>query len=169
MKKHNGFSVSTVIVLLILYGTLVGGTGDLYGVENEAQGVDVSGYDYNPMGKPDPFRPFIESETAVKKKKAETKRPRVTSLSPLQKSSIDQYKLKGIAGNGQNRSAIVADANGKFYPVFRGTTIGLNNGKVVAILADRVVVEETAKNQKGEPKVTRVTMKLHDEYLEGKP
>jgi type IV pilus assembly protein PilP len=167
MKKHSGFSVSTVI--LVLYGTLVGGTGDLFGVENNPRGIAVSGYSYNPVGKPDPFRSFLDEELAAKKtadllamKKAAAKRP-ADSLFPLRRSAVDQYKLRGIAGNALSRTAIVEDGSGKFYPISPGTIIGQENGKVAAILPDRVIVEQTARDRKGQSKVMRITMKLHEE------
>jgi len=39
------------------------------------------------------------------------------------------------------RVAVVEDATKKFYPLFAGTHIGLHNGKVIEIMADRVIVK----------------------------
>jgi Tfp pilus assembly protein PilP len=161
MKKHSGFSVSTVIVLLILFGTLAGGTEELFGIESEPQEQEGSVFSYNPEGKPDPFRPFIDAETAAKKKVV--RKPPVVVRSPLQRSAVNGYKLRGIAGNASDRTAIVEDAGGKYYPLFRGTIIGRNNGLVTAILPDRVIVEEMARDRGGQSKVNRITMKLHEE------
>ena len=44
----------------------------------------------------------------------------------------------------------------KFYPLLRGTHIGLRKGKVMEIMADRVIVEEPDKN-----KTKRIVLKLH--------
>ncbi len=111
-------------------------------------------YSYNPLGKPDPFRPFVEVEVevAVKKKGEKTE---VASIFPLQRISAEQFRVVGIAGDNIRRVAVVEDATKKFYPLFAGTHIGLHNGKVIEIMADRVIVEEYAsKNAK------RIILKL---------
>ncbi|HON58818.1 MAG TPA: pilus assembly protein PilP [Smithella sp.] len=113
-------------------------------------------YSYNPLGKPDPFKAFIEIETTEKKKKEEKKALAATSIFPLQREDTENYRVVGIAGDQEHRVAIVEDAAKKFYPLYKGTRIGLNNGKVVEILQDRVIVEEY-----DEGKAKRVTLKLH--------
>ncbi|KUG22418.1 hypothetical protein ASZ90_007822 [hydrocarbon metagenome] len=97
-------------------------------------------YTYNPSGKPDPFRPFVTVDTAVAKqqlaKKAEV------SMFPLQRAEAEKYRVVGIAGDKNHRVAICEDTAKKFYPLYVGTHIGLYNGKVIEILADRVIIEE---------------------------
>ena len=109
-------------------------------------------YSYNPMDKPDPFKPFIEIEK-IEKKKAEKKAP--DSIFPLQRSEADSYRVVGIAGTPEKRVAIVEDAAKKFYPLVKGTRIGLYDGKVVEITADSVIVEEYE-----DKKARRVVLKL---------
>jgi len=113
-------------------------------------------YSYNPLGKPDPFRPFVTVVTAkdidVKKqiaKKAEA------SMFPLQRAETEKYRVVGIAGDKDHRVAIAEDASKKFYPLLVGTHIGLYNGKVIEIMADRVIVEEYETK-----KAKRVILKL---------
>lgn len=110
-------------------------------------------YSYNPSGKPDPFKPFIVIDVIALKqqivKKAEA------SIFPLQRAGTETYKIVGIAGDGDRRVAICEDAAKKFYPLFKGTHIGLYNGKVIEIMADRVIVEEYETNN-----ATRVILKL---------
>jgi type IV pilus assembly protein PilP len=108
-------------------------------------------YNYNPVGKPDPFRPFIVVE--VVEKKIEKKEP--LSIFPLQRAETDRYRVVGIAGDEDHRVAIAEDTAKKFYPLLKGTRIGLLNGKVVEIMADRVIVEEYEGN-----KAKRVILKL---------
>jgi len=123
-------------------------------------------YRYNPIGKPDPFKPFIELEIDLKKK---LERPKALSINPLQRVSIDQFRVVGIGGDEHSKIAMVQDYRGKFYPIFLGTYIGLNSGRVVQILADRVIVEERIKLEAKKTKTTRIMMKLHNEEGEGKP
>jgi type IV pilus assembly protein PilP len=111
-------------------------------------------YNYNPLGKPDPFRPFVELEIAAKKKEEKDKKE-TPSIFPLQRVDVENFKVVGIAGDEVRRVAIVQDATKKFYPLFLGTRIGLHNGKVQDILADRVVVDELQGK-----KAKRIILKL---------
>jgi type IV pilus assembly protein PilP len=110
-------------------------------------------YNYNPLGKSDPFKPFIEVELATKVK-AEVKKDE-SSIFPLQRVEVEKFRLVGIAGDDIRRVAVVEDATRKFYPLFIGTHIGVNKGKVLEILADRVIVEEYETN-----KAKRIILKL---------
>ena len=174
-KKRNSFPVSLTIAVAFLYGILAGVTGALHAAEAKAAPVPAAAqvkvapvpaavaqtYHYSPVKKPDPFRSFLDREAAEQKKKAAKLTP--IPQSPLQRADVDQYKLRGIAGDEGRRSAIVEDANGRFYPLFRGTVVGKNNGKVVEILPDRVIVEEKVRTRAGQSQVKRITMKLHRE------
>ncbi len=134
--------------------------------DSKAAGIKVADtktaapYKYNPAGKPDPFKPFIEQELADKQRLAKAK---PLPLSPLQRAGIDQFRLVGISGDEKVRKAIVQDARGKIYPLFIGTYIGLNNGRVAEILADRVIVEEKFKARAGKTKANRIMIKLRTE------
>jgi Tfp pilus assembly protein PilP len=110
-------------------------------------------YNYNPLGKPDPFKPFIEVELAAKMK-AEVKQD-VSTIFPLLRIDVEKFRLVGIAGDQIRRVAVVEDAAKKFYPLFIGTHIGVNKGKVLEILSDRVIVEEYEAN-----KAKRIILKL---------
>ena len=118
-------------------------------------------YKYNPMGKPDPFRPFIGREMGARKKIQKDLSP-----SPLLKDDIDQFRLVGISGDEQIRRAIVQDAKGKVYPLQTGTYIGMKKGRVLEILADRVIVEENSEARAGKMRNNKITMKLRMEDVE---
>ncbi len=109
-------------------------------------------YSYNPLGKPDPFKPFVDVEITAAKKGKESK---AESIFPLQRVGVENFKLVGIAGDQIRRVAVVEDSTKKFYPLFIGTRIGLHNGKVTDILADRVTVDELDGK-----KVKRIILKL---------
>jgi type IV pilus assembly protein PilP len=179
MKKNSAVAYTTTLVLVsVLWVGVSGSSGaDPKGAEKKAaepkaveqkatEAKPVPQYSYNPAGKPDPFKPFIELDAAAKKK---VEKAKPLPIFPLQRADIDEFKLVGISGDEQKRKAIVQDSKGKVYPVFIGTSIGLNNGRVVGILADRVIVEEKVKARAGKPKTNRITIKLHKEEGEGKP
>ena len=73
----------------------------------------------------------------------------------------------GIAGNDMRRTAVVEDgAAKKNYPLFVGTYIGSNEGRVAQILPDRVIVEERVEDETKKGKqvqIRRITMMLHKE------
>jgi type IV pilus assembly protein PilP len=108
-------------------------------------------YSYNPLGKPDPFKPFIDVEIKAAKKE----KSKIESIFPLQRADVENFKLVGIVGDQERRVAVVEDSNKKFYPLFIGTRIGLHDGKVTDILADRVTVDELDGK-----KIKRIILKL---------
>jgi type IV pilus assembly protein PilP len=130
---------------------------------------------FNPAGKPDPFKPFVDAELALKKKQlelkllAEKQKQKVLPLSPLQRLDIGQFKLVGIAGNQRGRKAMVQDMQGKFYPITIGTLIGLNSARVFEIREDSVLLEEPPALKSAKAKKKIIEMKLRKEGDEGKP
>ncbi|MCX5838920.1 MAG: pilus assembly protein PilP [Deltaproteobacteria bacterium] len=142
-----------------------------------AEVPEATGYVYVPTGKSDPFKPFIETDLALKKKMEEELMKKAAAakglpISPLQQMEIDQLRLVGIAGGDQGRTAIVEDGvSKKHYPLFVGTYIGMNGGRIVSIRPDRVIIEERLPGQSKKvkkAKVKRITVMLHKED-EGKP
>ena len=109
-----------------------------------------SAYSYNPAGKPDPFKPFVDVDVKSAQKKKDE------SIFPLERAEIDSFTLVGIVGDSSKRAAVVQDANKKFYPVFVGSHIGTRKGKVTAILSDQVMVDELDENNK----VRKIVLKL---------
>jgi type IV pilus assembly protein PilP len=132
-------------------------------------------FSFDPQGKPDPFKPFVDAEIALKKKqleeqlKKQKKKQVALPLSPLQRFGIEQFKLVGIAGNNISRKAIIQDMNGKFYPIATGMLIGLNRAKVVEIRESSVLLEEPLTGGSKTPKKKFIEMKLRKEGDEGKP
>ncbi len=123
----------------------------------------------------DPFKPFMETVPTLQTKADMGKKKSApsASISPLQRLELGQFRLLGIAGNENSRAAIVADGTTKkFYSLFVGTYIGLNGGRVAAILPDRVVVEERVEPPDKKTKrvqVRKIPILLHKEHEEGKP
>ena len=126
---------------------------DQFQIQQQSQAPEDN-YKYYPLGKPDPFHPFVEIVIATKKKEEKK-----VSAYPLERDEIEKFSLVGIVGDQTQRLAIVEvmeEGKLKFYPLLRGTHIGLHKGKVMEIMADRVIVEEPDKN-----KTKRIVLKLH--------
>jgi len=110
-------------------------------------------YSYNPAGKPDPFKSFIQLTSAKGSKTA--------PLTPLQKYDISQLKLVAIISSPDGNIALVEDVAGKGYFLKKGTWIGKNDGKVTRILKDKVIVEEVYQDIFGQTKTNEISLSLH--------
>lgn len=99
-------------------------------------------YVYDQSGRRDPFEPL----TTVKKPIAQQDAP----LTPLEKFDLGQLRLIGvIIGMGEPRAMVIAP-DGKSYILKKGIKVGKNNGRVVGIKGDAVLVEERYYDFSGE-------------------
>ena len=111
-------------------------------------------YAYDPVGKTDPFKPFIQI-TSVMKSAGNV------PLTPLQKYEISQLKLVAIISTPEGNVALVEDSSGKGYFLKKGTGIGKNDGKVTKILKDKVIIEEVYQDILGQTKINEISLYLH--------
>ena len=122
--------------------------------KKEPEKKEEAEYSYNPAGKPDPFKPFIQL-TPVREAS------RSAPLTPLQKYDISQLKLVAIISTPEGNIALVEDATGKGYFLKKGTWIGKNDGKVTKILKDKVIIEEVYQDIFGQTKTNEISLFLH--------
>jgi len=111
-------------------------------------------YSYDPTGKKDPFKPFLQVTSA----KGSSKN---TQLTPLEKYEISQLKLVAIISTPEGNVALIEDSTGKGYFLKKGTGIGKNDGKVTKILKDTVIIEETYQDIFGKTKTSEISLFLH--------
>ncbi len=130
----------------------------LLGLAPKEKGVP-SGRLYNPKGKLDPFEPLFRQQPAAKSKKKKRKR-RKGPLTPLEKVDLSQLRLTGVILAKTGNRALVREASGKGYVVKVGTPIGINSGRIVQILKDRIIVEEEVEDLLGKVTVKKRTMTL---------
>jgi len=120
---------------------------------------------YRPQGKVDPFIPLI-----VKKKRTiadsqpaakivTQKRTRILTL--LEKFDLSQLKLTAIMMAPKHSFAIVEESSGRGFVVKIGTRIGLNSGRVVDILLDRIIIQEIEEIIAGKRLYITKEMKLN--------
>ena len=110
---------------------------------------------YDPKGKIDPFIPLIKEEskkvgggTVVAAKITQRKKRKPTT--PLERIELSQLSLKAIVRSAQGNKALVEEASGKGYIITKGTFIGINQGTVIDIQKDRVIVEEEVESIQGD-------------------
>jgi type IV pilus assembly protein PilP len=120
--------------------------------KKEPEKKEEAEFSYNPAGKPDPFKPFIQLSPAREASRI--------PLTPLQKFDISQLKLVAIISTPEGNIAMVEDATGKGYFLKKGTWIGKNDGKVTKILKDKVIIEEVYQDIFGQTKTNEISLFL---------
>ena len=127
--------------------------------EKEVAKKEEPEFSYNPAGKADPFRPFIQLTPE--------KAPKSAFLTPLQKYDISQLRLVAIITLPDGSVGLVEDQQGRGYFLKRGTAIGRHDGKVKAIHKDRVIIEEAYSDVLGQGKVNEISLFLYQPAEEG--
>lgn len=122
------------------------------GEKKEPEKKEEAEYSYNPAGKPDPFKPFVQSAS---------RGSRTAPATPLQKFDVSQLKLVAIITTSDGNIALVEDATGKGYFLKKGTWIGKNDGKVTKILKDTVIIQEVYQDIFGQTKTNEISLFLH--------
>ncbi len=96
--------------------------------------VPGDGYEYDPSGKRDPFRPLSLTR--------EPARARAEPLTPLERYELGQLRLVGVVHQLTPPRAMVEDSAGLGFILTPGTPVGPNGGVVTEIRPREVVVEE---------------------------
>jgi type IV pilus assembly protein PilP len=95
-------------------------------------------YNYNPVGKRDPFR----SPVADMANEVQQAGPQLACNEPLCQWDIDQLRLVAVVTGDANPMAMVEDPMGRGHIVRRNTRMGRQGGKVTQILRTEVIVTE---------------------------
>jgi hypothetical protein len=114
-------------------------------------GGGVSEGTYDPSGKRDPFRSFVLDR--LKELASRTK-------GPLEQFDIGQLTLHGVVWETNRPRALVADPSGQVYIVREGDPIGTNQGAVVRIDDNLMMVRETYVDHMGEPTTKETEMRV---------
>ncbi len=118
--------------------------------------TDPQTFVYDSLGKPDPFRPFInfnEIERSIPTREPKT---------PLEKYSLNQFKLVGILLAGQP-FAMVEDPEHISYTVTEGDHLGNLSGVIEKINEKEIIVAEPYLDIYDREQIRKVTLKLHVE------
>ncbi|GIW44159.1 MAG: hypothetical protein KatS3mg077_1441 [Candidatus Binatia bacterium] len=122
---------------------------------------DVEAPPYNPVGRRDPFRPFLLD--------LRRREPENVELTPLQRYELGQLTVVGTMWELQPPRAMVEDGAGMGFIVTIGTPIGRNGGVVTAIEPRRVIVEERTVDFYGNEQVNRIVMETPSEEGPSQP
>ncbi len=100
----------------------------------------VADYAYYPGDRRDPFAPIVSRLS---------KQPGQTNLPPLERYTINEFRMTGILWGGFGYNAMLEGPDGKGYFVHVGSRIGPNKAVVKKITEDSLVLEEKFKNYLG--------------------
>jgi type IV pilus assembly protein PilP len=115
-------------------------------------------YNYEPIGKRDPFRsPLEDSQTAQTEN--------APCNEPLCQWELDQLNLVAIVTGDANPLGMVEDPQGRGYIIRRNSKIGRRGGKVTQIMRGSVTVTElwTAADGKVQPNPKTLALKADKE------
>lgn len=112
------------------------------------------GYIYQPRDRRDPFVPLIMPTEKLREKEDR-------KVGTLESYDLGEFSLSAIAKKGSNFFALLVTPDHRSFTVKKGTTIGLNRGKVKDIFRDKVVFVEYSRDYKGERKPRQIILELH--------
>ncbi len=117
-------------------------------------------YNYDPKGKPDPFRPLYvdRTEKPAAKRIIETAPEGAT---PLEKMDLAHLRLVALVWNISEPRAMVEDSAGKGYILSVGTSVGKNQGRVSQITPSALIVNERYATPDGKIRHRDVPLKLY--------
>ncbi len=130
------------------------------GLETAGDMFDDAGPSYEARSVLDPFLPLIQEKPAVPSEDRKPDKPRRV-LTPLEKMTLSQIKLVAVVMGENMTIAMVEDATGKGYEVRIGTYMGKNEGQVVDIQSDRILIREMVVDFKGNVTERFEELKLH--------
>jgi Tfp pilus assembly protein PilP len=116
-------------------------------------GTIVGGYNYDRTGMRDPFRSFEWEEKGRKAMLG-------SDSTPLEQYDISQMSLLAVVWNTGVARALVRDPAGKSYIVGTGTRMGKNEGRVININDNLVVVKETYVDFLGQETTKDIEMRI---------
>ncbi len=110
----------------------------------------VEGYIYDSTGKRDPFRSFQFEDKEVPK----------TGFGPLGDYELGQLSVSAVLWDTNNPRALVSDPGGRSFVIREGSQIGKNNGRVIHIGDNLVLVKETFVDFEGNQSTKDVEMHI---------
>jgi type IV pilus assembly protein PilP len=112
-------------------------------------GTHEQAFAYNPVGKRDPFRSFILDRL---------KELDSSAKGPLEQFDLSQLSVNGIVWDTSRQRALVLDPSGQGYIIEEGDAIGKNDGRVITIDDNVVVVREAYVDFHGEKTTKEIEM-----------
>ncbi|MEE3330575.1 MAG: pilus assembly protein PilP [Myxococcota bacterium] len=107
-------------------------------------------YTYDDKGRRDPFKPFrVEGTVAANR-----------SGGPLEQFELEQLNVIALVWRGDEARALVADPSATTYTIRVGSRMGKNDGRVIHIGDNIVLVKETYVDYAGEESTKDVELRI---------
>ena len=119
-------------------------------------------YNYSGEGV-DPFQPFfqeVETENLPEDDNSEFAPTAGRIKEELERHPLDALRMVGTLEQGTNVWGIILSRDGTVYRVQVGNYMGQNYGKIIAILEDRVELEERARDTGGKWQIRDASLAL---------
>ena len=100
---------------------------------------------YNDQGMRDPFAAPVDTRSAASGPRPDPDRRK----QPLEAYPLDSLNMVGTLGAGANLVALVMSPDKVTHRVAPGTYLGQNDGKVTAVLQDKIVITELVPDGAG--------------------
>lgn len=114
-------------------------------------GAASESYVYDPIGKRDPFRSFVLERVGEQEEGAK---------GPLEQFDLSQIDVSGVVWEADHKRALILDPSGRSYIVKVGDPIGKNDGEVIAIDDNVVLVREAYVDFHGEKTTKEIEMRV---------
>ena len=126
----------------------------------DGKGLVASGeaYAYDATNKRDPFRSFVLDEAARRENH---------ERGPLEQFDLSQLTLVAVVWGTERPRALVTDPSGRGYVVQEGTPIGKNEGQVIRITDNTLLVRETYVDYLGEATSKEIEMRVRSKVQGG--
>jgi type IV pilus assembly protein PilP len=112
-------------------------------------GAVAATYTYEKKGKRDPFEPYRHGNSL-----------REDTQGPLMAYELEQLSVVAVVWDTNNPRALVADPRGDTHVVREGTPVGKNDGLVIHIGDNMVLVKETYVDFAGEMTTNDVELRI---------
>lgn len=131
-------------------------------VPDKSQQQVATEFNYDPVGKPDPFEPLVRDIPASKAPAPVEPSEDTTALTPLQKYDLSELNLVAIITQDNNSQvAMVEDKAGYGYIIKTGMLIGKHDGVIQEINQDSVVIIEKIGDPSGNAQVKTTTLRIY--------
>ena len=111
-------------------------------------------FHYSGGGGRDPFASYVLRMRDIERRSKEA------DATPLERFDLTQLQLQAIIWGSDRARALVLDPSGKGYVIGVGSPIGKNDGRVVRIAANVVLVKETYVDFRGRATTKDIEMRL---------
>lgn len=158
-RQSTVFTVFLLTFILLVTSPLMA-TSEVQSVPESQQAKDLFSYELE--SRKDPFVPFLSPKATSSSIDMNEIVDASTDLTGMQLFEPGQLNLVALLARDNVYYAMVEDVTGKGYILSQGTKIG-RRGVVKNIIANKVLIEETAFTRAGKKIVTQVVMVLKKE------